>query len=103
MIRRMTETKVNDAPEWSVYIVRCADESLYTGIAKNVSARLEAHNKGKGASYTRSRRPVRLIHQEHGMTRSQALVREAAIKSLPRADKQKLARDQPGLDKTSPT
>lgn len=91
MIRRMTETSVADKPEWSVYIVRCADASLYTGIAKDIEARLAAHNKGKGASYTRSRRPVRLLYSELGLTRSQALVREAAIKSLPRAQKAQLA------------
>jgi putative endonuclease len=73
--------------DWNVYIVRCRDLSLYTGVAKDVDARLGVHNAGKGAAYTRARRPVRLVYQENGLTRSQALVREAAIKRLPRDEK----------------
>lgn len=73
--------------EWSVYLVRCADESLYTGIAKDVAARIAAHNSGKGAAYTRSRRPVDLVYHKKGLTRSAALIEEARIKSLERADK----------------
>ncbi len=73
--------------EWSVYLVRCADESLYTGIAKDVVARIAAHNSGKGAAYTRSRRPVDLVYHKKGLTRSAALIEEARIKSLERADK----------------
>lgn len=76
--------------DWNVYIVRCADDSLYTGVAKDVEARLKRHNDGKGAAYTRSRRPVRLAYVEPGMTRSQALVREAQLKRLPRSEKQRL-------------
>ena len=79
------------AKDWSVYIVRCGDDSLYTGIAKNVEIRLKKHNLGKGAAYTRSRRPVRLLYQRGRLTHSQALVREAKIKSLPRSVKEKLA------------
>ncbi len=73
--------------EWSVYLVRCADESLYAGIAKNVDARIVAHNSGKGAAYTRSRRPVGLVYHKKGMTRSAALIEEARIKSLKRDEK----------------
>ena len=76
--------------DWNVYIVRCADDSLYTGVATDVVARVRRHNDGKGAAYTRSRRPVRLEYVEPGLTRSQALVREAALKRLPRAEKQRL-------------
>jgi putative endonuclease len=75
---------------WCVYIVRCADQSLYTGIAKDVEKRLKKHNDGRGAAYTRARRPVVLTHLERGFTRSEALVREAQIKSLPRDAKQAL-------------
>jgi putative endonuclease len=78
--------------EWSVYIARCADDSLYTGIAKDVSARLEKHNSGIGAAYTRARRPVALAYVEPGFTRSKALSREAAIKDLTRAEKVLLTR-----------
>ena len=76
---------------WSVYVVRCADASLYTGIAKDVAARLEKHNAGKGAAYTRARRPVSLLYREAGLTRSAALSREAEIKSWPRRKKEELA------------
>jgi predicted GIY-YIG superfamily endonuclease len=76
---------------WSVYIVRCGDGSLYTGIAKDVGARLAQHNSGRGAAYTRSRRPVELLYSQEGMTRSEALVREAAIKKMPRDAKSRLA------------
>ena len=76
--------------EWSVYLVRCADDSLYTGVAKDVAARVAAHNSGRGAAYTRARRPVRLVHREDGFTRSTALRREAAIKKLDRATKKGL-------------
>ncbi len=78
--------------DWSVYIVRCGDDSLYTGIAKDVGARVEAHNAGRGAAYTRSRRPVKLLWTQNGHTRSSALSREAAVKRMPRPLKQALAR-----------
>jgi len=78
---------VKTPKEWSVYLVRCADASLYTGIAKDVAARIAAHNSGKGAAYTRSRRPVDLVYHKKGLTRSKALIEEARIKSLERADK----------------
>jgi len=76
--------------EWSVYILRCGDGSLYTGIAKDVAARLERHGQGKGAAYTRSHLPVELLYREDRMTRSQALIREIQIKRLPRPAKEKL-------------
>ncbi len=78
---------VKPPKEWSVYLVRCADASLYTGIAKDVAARVLAHNSGKGAAYTRSRRPVSLVYHKKGLTRSGALIEEARIKSLERAEK----------------
>jgi predicted GIY-YIG superfamily endonuclease len=74
-----------------VYIVRCADQSLYTGIARDLSERLARHNAGIGAAYTRARRPVVLVHQEPATDRSAALRREAAIKRLPVAAKRALA------------
>ena len=77
--------------DWSVYIVRCGDESLYTGVAKDVVARVEAHNAGRGAAYTRSRRPVELVWRRDGFTRSTALSQEAALKRLPRPAKLALA------------
>ncbi|MCU0578496.1 MAG: GIY-YIG nuclease family protein [Desulfobacterota bacterium] len=75
---------------WSVYILRCRDGTLYTGIAKNVFARIAQHNRGKGAAYTRGRLPVNLVYQENSLTHSEALVREAEIKRLSRAEKEGL-------------
>lgn len=75
---------------WSVYLVRCADESLYTGVAKDVAARVLAHNDGRGAAYTRSRRPVKLVYHKNGLTQSAALIEEARIKSLDRPGKMAL-------------
>ena len=75
---------------WTVYIVRCADSSLYTGIAKNVEERINLHNAGRGAKYTRSRRPVELVYSESVDNRATALRREIVIKRLERDDKKKL-------------
>ena len=77
---------------WHVYIVRCADRTLYTGVARDLAARIEAHNEGRGAKYTRSRRPVKLVYQEPAADRSAALRREHAIKRLTRAEKEALTR-----------
>jgi predicted GIY-YIG superfamily endonuclease len=87
MISRM---KKRGKKEWHVYMLRCGDNTLYTGIAKNVEARLRQHQSGKGAAYTRTHLPVNLIYQENRMTRSAALIREAAIKRLPKPKKEKL-------------
>ena len=76
--------------EWHVYILRCADRSLYTGVATDVAARLSVHNAGKGAKYTRGRLPVKLVYQEAADGRGAALKRELAIKRLPRAAKRRL-------------
>jgi len=77
---------------WYVYIVRCADRTLYTGVARDLSARIDAHNAGRGAKYTRARLPVKLIYQETVVDRSAALRREHAIKRLSRAEKRALAK-----------
>lgn len=72
-----------------VYIVQCKDHSLYTGYARDVEARIKQHNLGKGAKYTKARRPVVLVYQEMYDTKSEVLKREYEIKQLSR--KQKLA------------
>lgn len=74
-----------------VYMVRCADGSLYTGWTTDPRHRLEAHNSGRGAKYTKSRRPVELVYCERLGSRQEALRREYAIKQLKRAEKLKLA------------
>lgn len=87
-------------PEWQVYIVRCADGSLYTGIARDVVRRMAEHNgdkgSGVGASYTRARRPVKLVYREDADDRSAASRREYAIKQLDRAAKLALIADSGG-------
>lgn len=70
-----------------VYLLRCADGTLYTGCTNDLSRRLAAHNSGKGAKYTRSRRPVELVYREEVPDKSAALRREAAIKRLSRKEK----------------
>jgi len=80
---------------WHVYIVRCADGTLYTGIAKDVESRLARHNAGQGAKYTRGRLPVHLIYQETVGDRGSALRREREIKRLPLTEKQRLVAASP--------
>jgi putative endonuclease len=80
------------SPAWHVYIVRCADGTLYTGVARDLTARLAAHNAGRGAKYTRTRLPVALIYRETAADRAAALRREHEIKRLPRAAKALLAK-----------
>ena len=75
---------------WWVYLVRCADGSLYTGVATDVPRRVAAHNAGRGARYTRARRPVVLVHHEPAADRSAALRREARLKRLARPEKERL-------------
>ena len=77
----MTETS------WSVYILRCADGTLYTGIAPDVEKRLQKHNEGKGAKYTRGRGPVELVYREELANRAEASKREYQIKQLSRPEK----------------
>ncbi len=78
---------------YTVYLLRCADGTLYTGITNDLPRRLQAHNAGKGAKYTRSRLPVCLYYSEQVPDKAEALRREHAIKRLPRADKLKLSSD----------
>ena len=73
--------------KWSVYILRCGDGTLYTGVAKDVSARLEMHRSGKGAKYTRGRGPLELVYEEVCHDKGSALKRESKIKRLPREEK----------------
>ncbi len=87
----MTSLSVGRAT-WFVYMLRCADGTLYTGITTDIDRRLAEHNgeAGLGARYTRSRRPVALAYSESADSRAEASRREAAIKRLDRASKQQL-------------
>ena len=78
------------ANSWKLYILRCGDGSLYTGITTDVDKRLEAHRSGKGAKYTRGRSPLELVYQEDCGDHSTALNREIEIKSLSREEKLKM-------------
>lgn len=77
---------------WYLYILRCGDDSLYTGITTDVARRFAAHCSGKGAKYTRGRGPLELVYQESCGTHSQALKRELQIKALGREEKLRLIR-----------
>lgn len=81
--------------DWCVYIVRCADKTLYTGITRDVERRVEEHNSNNnlGARYTRARRPVELVYQEGISTRSKASIRESEIKHLSKKEKETLIVD----------
>lgn len=84
--------KSDQVNQWCVYIVRCSDNTLYTGIATDVERRISEHNNtpGGGARYTRSRQPVSLVYQEPALNRSQALKREYAIKCMSKQEKTRL-------------
>ena len=75
---------------WYLYILRCKDDTLYTGITNDVEKRLEAHRSGKGAKYTRGRAPLELVYREACGSHSEALKREHQIKKLTRQEKERL-------------
>jgi len=72
---------------WKVYLVRCADNSLYCGITNDISGRIEKHNAGKGAKYTQSRLPVKLMAVSRALAKSDALTLERYIKRQPAREK----------------
>ena len=76
--------------DWQVYILKCSDGTFYTGITNNLNLRIEKHNLGKGAKYTKNRLPVSLVYKESTLDKSQSLKREIAIKKLPRDKKLEL-------------
>lgn len=75
---------------WYLYILRCGDGTLYTGITTDVEKRLEAHRSGKGAKYTRGRGPLEVVYQEVCTDHSEALKRELSMKRLTRQQKEAL-------------
>ncbi|EGC73958.1 hypothetical protein HMPREF0490_02465 [Lachnospiraceae bacterium 6_1_37FAA] len=74
------------------YIVKCSDGTFYTGWTNDLTRRMEAHNQGRGAKYTKARRPVTLIYYETFETKEEAMKREYAIKRLSRKEKEELIR-----------
>jgi putative endonuclease len=106
MITRMREKEEQSGDQskkdWLLYILRCQDGSFYTGITKNLEARFKMHNDGKASRYTRTRRPVELLYQEFCGSRSQALIRECAVKGLSKTQKNELILSRRGMDAKSP-
>ena len=88
----MTEKTDSSDATWFVYILRCADGTLYTGITNDLIRRCEQHNAGTASRYTRSRLPVELVYQEAQGNRSLATKREIEIKALSRQEKESLIR-----------
>jgi putative endonuclease len=76
--------------EWFFYMLRCQDNSLYSGVTNNLKARVKKHNEGTGAKYTCSHRPVTLIHSECYNNASEAKKREQEVKSWPKSKKEQL-------------
>jgi len=83
-----------NSKDWTVYLLRCSDESLYCGITKDVEKRVEKHRKGNGSKYVRSRLPARVVYTEDGHTRSTALKREHEIKSYSKQKKERLVKQK---------
>lgn len=79
-----------ESAEWELYILRCGDGTLYTGIARDVEKRLAAHRSGKGAKYTRGRGPLEIVYRERCVDHGEALRREYAVKQLTREEKERL-------------
>jgi len=82
--------KVEKKKSWTVYVVRCANGSLYTGITNDLAGRIADHNAGRGAKYTAAFGPVALVWKRRRKDRSAASILEAAIKKLSRAEKEAL-------------
>ena len=77
------------------YTLKCKDDSLYTGWTNDLKKRITSHNAGKGAKYTKARRPVELVYYEEFQTREEAMKREYAIKQLSRKEKEALIKTRP--------
>lgn len=82
------------AKEWFIYILRCRDSTLYTGCTNDLEKRELLHNTGKGARYTRARRPVQVVYTEEVSSRGAALRREFAIKKMTREQKERLIENE---------
>lgn len=90
MVEKEKKSRKKPAESWFLYILECSDGSFYTGITNNLERRVKKHNDGKASRFTRTRRPVKLLYQESCAGRTEALVRECAVKALPRKKKEEL-------------
>lgn len=86
----LIKKRESQPPAWFVYILRCGDDSLYTGVARDVAARLRAHERGRGARYTRSRGPLELCAVRRCPSKGEALGLEYSIKQLTKREKERL-------------
>jgi len=93
--------KVKDRGDWELYILKCCDGSFYTGITTDLERRLKMHQNGKASRYTRTRRPVEILYHEKCGSRTQALVRECAVKELSRKKKEELTLGDPQKKKSA--
>jgi len=89
-LKKTSPKKVKPADRWYLYLLRCGDSSLYTGITNNLERRLKMHQSGKASRYTRTHAPVEMIYSETCGDRSSALIRECEVKEWPRAKKELL-------------
>ncbi len=89
-----------ESKPWFVYLVRCRDGSIYTGITDNVNARIEKHNSGRGAKYTAQRGPVSLLYSEMLADQGSAMRRESQIKKWGKAQKESLAQSSGAIVRT---
>ncbi len=87
IFREFITTETKELAPYNCYIVRCRDNTLYTGITNDLERRISVHNKGKGGAYTAARRPVELVYSEYAGSKGDALRRELEIKSLSRSQK----------------
>lgn len=87
MQANQTKRSKHSKEKWFLYILRCSDHSLYTGITKDIEKRMKMHSEGKGARYTRTRLPLEIVYQEICKNRTEALIRECAVKALPKLKK----------------
>ncbi len=94
MRKKTAKARKKRGEKWFVYMLSCADSSLYTGITNDLDRRFKMHAAGKGARYTRTRCPLALVYQETCRTRTEAMIRECAVKALPRKTKLALAAGQ---------
>ena len=83
--------------KWYIYILKCSDDSFYTGITTDLKERIKRHNSGDGAKYTRTRRPVNLIYARKIDSKSEAKRKEIEIKSLSRENKERLIKGSGGF------
>ena len=88
--KKASRRKKNSADKWSLYILKCSDESFYTGITNDLERRLKMHQAGKASKYTRTRGPVEMLYSETCGDRSSALIRECEVKEWPRTKKEAL-------------